>query len=112
MLLLRVLVGVTAGVYLGGLMLILLIGRGFDAFRSGAGGDDFLKLSLLAAAVVVLLGMLGAAIVPHRVLMRAVTALVVSALPAVALLDAEGLPALAPAAVIWLAYYGVATWRR
>jgi hypothetical protein len=90
---LRWLVGIGCVLGLAFFGLILLVGKGFDGFRSGSGGEDLVRTALTvgvpALLVAILVTVLGAG---GRVLLHVTAVGVVPALAGVAAV-VEGVPA-------------------
>ncbi len=113
---LRVILGAASLLGLAVFALILLVGKGFDAFRSGSGGDDALETAATIAVPLMLCGMAASVFLPgNRWLLHAVAALALPAAVYVCTIvpehPGEGGMYLT-FLLAWLLYYWLAAWAR
>ena len=116
MLLLRWLIGIGAVAALGVFALILTVGKGFDAFRSGSGSDSMVRDAAISGIPILLIGMLASVFLPQaRWLMHILAVFVIGAAISAATIiptnPGEGSIYLGFFA-LWVLYYGLTLWAR
>lgn len=116
MLALRWVIGLLSALALAGFFLILLVGKGFEVYRSGAGSEELARTVAVAGTPLLLAAMLVSVFIPGvRLYLHIVAAGVVAAMVGCATIipahPGEGL-LYAGFFGLWLLYYAMAVWLR